>query len=50
VLRAAYTLATGWNMATPMPEGLDISKALVLALDGQGKSALCALNVPLATV
>ena len=26
VLRAAYTLATGWDMATPMPPDLDISK------------------------
>jgi broad specificity phosphatase PhoE len=50
VLRAAYTLATGWNMATPMPEDLDIAKALVLEVDSYGKPALCALNVPLATV
>jgi len=30
VLRAAYTLATGWDMATPMPPELDVSKILVL--------------------
>ena len=34
VLRAAYTLATGWDMATPMPPDLDVSKILVLSLDG----------------
>ena len=32
VLRAAYTLATGWDMATPMPAELDVSKILVLSL------------------
>jgi len=32
VLRAAYTLATGWDMATPMPTELDISKILLLSL------------------
>lgn len=32
VLRAAYTLATGWDMATPMPAELDVAKILVLAL------------------
>jgi probable phosphoglycerate mutase len=50
VLRAAYTLATGWKMATPMPEELDISKALVLEVDAQGKPALGALNVALVNV
>jgi len=33
VLRAAYPLATGWDMATPMPAELDVSKILVLALE-----------------
>ena len=33
VLRAAYTLATGWDMATPMPADLDVSKILLLSLD-----------------
>ena len=47
VLRAAYTLATGWNMATPMPEELDVSKALVLTLDGAGRPAIHALNAEL---
>ena len=44
VLRAAYTLATGWDMATPMPEGLDVSKALILELTGDGTPAIAALN------
>ncbi|MGH6828189.1 MAG: histidine phosphatase family protein [Rhizomicrobium sp.] len=47
VLRAAYTLATGWDMATPLPAGLDISKALVLALTKQGAASIDALNVAL---
>ncbi len=47
VLRAAYTLATGWDMATPMPKDLDVSKALVLELTGGGQPALHALNVEL---
>ena len=29
VLRAAYTLATGWDMTTPMPAELDVSKILL---------------------
>jgi probable phosphoglycerate mutase len=47
VLRAAYTMATGWDMATPMPADLDVSKALVLELWAQGKPAVHALNVEL---
>ncbi len=47
VLRAAYTLATGWNMAKPMPEGLDVSKALILTLAKDGTPALDAMNVEL---
>ena len=39
MLRAAYTLATGWDMATPMPAELDISKTLVLELDAAGRTA-----------
>ena len=35
VLRAAYTLAMGWNMATPMPAELDTSKILMLEMDGE---------------
>jgi broad specificity phosphatase PhoE len=44
VLRAAYTLATGWDMATPMPTDLDVSKILVLALDPLGKPTIAHLN------
>ena len=47
VLRAAYTLATGWDMAAPMPAELDISRALVLETDAEGRPALQALNVEL---
>ena len=35
VLRAAYTLATGWDMATPMPADLDVSKIFAVA-EGRG--------------
>jgi broad specificity phosphatase PhoE len=47
VLRAAYTLATGWDMATPMPPDLDVSKVLILDLAPHGAASLDALNVPL---
>jgi probable phosphoglycerate mutase len=45
VLRAAYTLATGWNMATPMPANLDVSKILVLSLDRDSAPAINGLNM-----
>ncbi len=45
VLRAAYTLATGWDMATPMPAGLDVSKILLLDLAPDGTPSIAALNV-----
>ena len=45
VLRAAYTLATGWNMATPMPADLDVSKILLLALDAGGAPKIEGLNI-----
>lgn len=47
VLRAAYTMATGWDMATPMPPDLDVAKALILSLAPDGAACLHALNVPL---
>jgi len=47
VLRAAYTLATGWDMGTPMPPDLDVSKALILVLDSAGRPAIRALNAEL---
>ena len=45
VLRAAYTLATGWDMATPMPADLDVSKILVLSLNKDGCTAIESLNL-----
>jgi broad specificity phosphatase PhoE len=45
VLRAAYTLATGWDMATPMPADLDVSKILVLSLAKNGVPAIERLNL-----
>jgi broad specificity phosphatase PhoE len=47
VLRAAYTVASGWDMATPMPAELDVSKMLVLEVDRLGNSRIHALNVEL---
>jgi broad specificity phosphatase PhoE len=46
VLRSAYTIATGWQMLTPMPDELDLSKALILQMR-DGKIAIDALNVAL---
>jgi probable phosphoglycerate mutase len=45
VLRAAYTLATGWDMATPMPADLDVSKILLLSLAPDGTATVEALNI-----
>ena len=45
VLRAAYTLATGWDMATPMPAELDVSKILVLSLSKEGVPKVEHLNL-----
>ena len=45
VLRAAYTLATGWDMATPMPAELDVSKILVLSLETDGVPRIEQLNM-----
>ena len=49
VLRAAYTLATGWDMQTPMPPDLDVSKMLVLELCG-AERRLHALNISLTRI
>jgi probable phosphoglycerate mutase len=48
-LRAAYTLATGWNMATPMPADLDTGKILVLELGPDGRPAIHTLNLDFET-
>jgi len=45
VLRAAYTLATGWDMAAPMPAELDVSKILLLSLDQAGAPTIARLNL-----
>lgn len=47
VLRAAYTLASGWDMSAPMPPELDVSKALILNLTREGMPTIAALNVEL---
>jgi broad specificity phosphatase PhoE len=47
ILRSAYTLATGWDMASPMPAKLNLSCALLLTLQNDGEAKLFALNVPL---
>lgn len=47
VLRSAYAMATGWDMATPMPSDLDLTAALVLSLDAGGTAAIAQLNAPL---
>ena len=48
VLRAAYTLATGWAMDAPMPADLDVSKILVLSLDAAGTPTVERLNLDFA--
>lgn len=45
VLRAAYTLATGWDMGAAMPPDLDVSKILLLSLDRGGVPKIAVLNV-----
>ncbi|MBS0469917.1 MAG: histidine phosphatase family protein [Proteobacteria bacterium] len=47
ILRSAYTLATSWDMLTPMPAKLDLSCALILEIDAQGVATIADLNVPL---
>lgn len=47
VMRSAYAIATGWQMLTPMPQALDLSRALVLRLDAQGDATIGELNLPL---
>jgi probable phosphoglycerate mutase len=47
VLRAAYILATGWDMSLPMPPDLDISKVLILSLTRESAPKIAELNVEL---
>ncbi len=47
ILRSAYTLATNWDMSSPMPAKLDLATALVLELRDDGSAKIAELNVPL---
>ena len=47
VLRSAYTLSTGWDMATAMPEKLDLLGALILAVSADGMPRIAEMNVAL---
>jgi probable phosphoglycerate mutase len=47
ILRTAFALATGWDMASPMPAKLDLSAALILTLERDGNAEICELNVAL---
>jgi broad specificity phosphatase PhoE len=47
VLRAAYALATGWDLSLPYPADLDLKCALVLELAPDGTAAIAQLNLPL---
>ena len=47
ILRSVYTLATGWDMASPMPAKLDLSRVLIVTVDANGVAKISALNVPL---
>ena len=47
ILRSAYTLATDWDMTSPMPAKLDLGAALVLELGAEGRAKIAELNVPL---
>jgi probable phosphoglycerate mutase len=46
VLRAAYTLATGWDMGAAMPPDLDPAAILLLSLAKDGTPAIAQLNMP----
>jgi probable phosphoglycerate mutase len=47
VLRAAYVMATGWDMATAMPEDLDLTAALIVELARDGTPSIAQLSAPL---
>ncbi len=47
VLRSAYTLATGWDMLTPMPAKLDLTCALILDVAAGASPRIAQLNAPL---
>ncbi len=47
VIRAAYALATGWDLSAPYPADLDLKAALILDLAAGGVPAIAELNAPL---
>jgi broad specificity phosphatase PhoE len=47
VLRAAYVLATGWDMSAPIPSELDLKAALILSLTPDGTPSIAEVNAPL---
>lgn len=47
ILRAAYVLATGWDMSRPYPPELDLKAAMILDLAPDGSPAIAQLNVAL---
>ena len=47
ILRSAYTLATGWDMASAMPAKLDLTGTMILELRADGTAKIAELNVPL---
>jgi probable phosphoglycerate mutase len=47
ILRAAYALATNWDLSAPYPSELDLKAVLVLNLTADGTPSLAALNLPL---
>jgi broad specificity phosphatase PhoE len=49
ILRSAYTVATDWDMSSPMPAKLDLNGALILELGSDGNAKIAELNVPLRT-
>lgn len=47
IMRSAYTIGSGWDMKTPMPEKLDLSGALILEVAPDGATRIDAMNVAL---
>ena len=47
ILRAAYVLATGWDMSGPYPPDLDLKAVMILDLAPDGTPAIAELNLPL---
>lgn len=46
VLRAAYAIATDWDLSAPYPPDLDVSAVLILHLTPEGVASIDRLNVP----